>query len=945
MDKLLLFALVGLGSGAVYAALGLGLVVTYKGTGIINFATGAMGMWSAYVFDELRKTGNLVLPLVLLPHKVDLGDRAPFVVSLVLAVLAGTLIGVLAHFLVFRPLRRAPVLAKVVASVGLMITLQALVVINFGSTACRVDPILPNSSAFKLGRQGVPQDRLWLTLIVVLVGVSLWAYFRYTRLGLATRAAAENERAASLARYSPQLLAGTTWMISSTVVSVIAILASPFLGLTTVGFLLLVVPALACALVGRLSSIGIVVVSGLGLGALQSEITYLGTKSWWPDWARTGFTDAVPFLVVIVALFLVGRSLPSRGAVESDPLPEVVIPRNSPKVVIPVVLAGLAALVLTGGTYRFGVITSMIVAIIALSFVVLTGLVGQISLAEAAFAGSAGFALSKLADDAGIPFPFSTIIATLLALLLGLIVGLPALRIRGAQLAVVTLAMAVALERFLFRNPSFTKLSGNKIPDPSVFGFDLSVRKGTEIARIPFGLLVLGILVLVALGVGNLARSATGRRFLAVRSNERAGASVGINVAASKLTAFAIASFLAGLGGALIGYSRGQLSADSFTVLVGVSFLAFAYLGGITSISGAIVAGTFAPLGIGFVIFQYFFHNLTDGYLLISGVTLISTAIFNPIGIAGAVRQNVAAVRRRQHAGAVNVAASGDDGGADATTSVKPDRAPERSVGEVLLETNDLAVSYGGLRAVDAVTISVRAGQIVGLIGPNGAGKTTLIDALTGFVPYAGTIRFDGTDLDGYGPHRRARRGLARTWQSMELFNDLTVRDNLRVASESANLQSVLADIVHPQRPADQSSVDEAMRTLDLAAIADEKPANLPLGQQKLLGLARALATGPRLVLLDEPAAGLDTTESRTLGRRLARIAESGIAVFLVDHDMGLVLEVCDYVYVLEFGELIAQGTPAEIRNDDRVIEAYLGQAGRAAKADTTRAAHTEVVP
>jgi ABC-type branched-subunit amino acid transport system ATPase component/branched-subunit amino acid ABC-type transport system permease component len=945
MDKFLLFALVGLGSGAVYAALGLGLVVTYKGTGIINFATGAMGMWSAYVFDELRKTGNLVFPIVLLPHKIDLGGRAPFTVALVLAVLSGTLIGVLAHFLVFRPLRRAPVLAKVVASVGLMITLEALVVIHFKSTARRVDPILPDSSAFKLGRQGVPQDRLWLTLIVVLVGVALWAYFRYTKLGLATRAAAENERAASLAGYSPQLLAGTTWMISSTVVSLIAILASPFLGLTTVGILLLVVPALACALVGRLSSIGIVVAAGLGLGILQSEITYLGTKRWWPDWARTGFTDAVPFLVVIAALFLVGRSLPSRGAVESDPLPEVVIPRNNPKVVIPVVAAGVAALLLTGGTYRFGVITSMIVAIIALSLVVLTGLVGQISLAQAAFAGSAGFALSRLADDAGIPFPFSTIIATLLALVLGLIVGLPALRIRGAQLAVVTLAMAVALERFLFRNPSFTKLSGNKIPDPSVFGFDLSVRSSTDIARIPFGLLVLGILVLVALAVGNLARSATGRRFLAVRSNERAGAAVGINVAASKLTAFAIASFLAGLGGALIGYSRGQLSADSFTVLVGVSFLAFAYLGGITSISGALVAGTFAPLGIGFVIFQYYFHDLTDGYLLISGVTLISTAIFNPIGIAGAFRQNVATLRRRRRTGAVDVEASVDDDVADAAARVEAGPRPERSIGHVLLETDALSVSYGGLRAVDAVTISVRAGQIVGLIGPNGAGKTTFIDALTGFVPYVGTIRFDGTDLDGFGPHRRARRGLARTWQSMELFGDLTARDNLRVASESASLQSVLADIVHPQRETDQSSVDEVLRAVDLSAVADEKPASLPLGQQKLLGLARALATRPRLVLLDEPAAGLDTGESRRLGIRLAGIAASGIAVFLVDHDMGLVLDVCDYVYVLEFGQLIAQGTPAEIRNDDRVIEAYLGQAGRAAKAATTSAAHTEVVP
>jgi branched-chain amino acid transport system permease protein len=238
------------------------------------------------------------------------------------------------------------------------------------------------------------------------------------------------------------------------------------------------------------------------------------------------------------------------------------------------------------------------------------------------------------------------IVASLAAAGLGIIIGIPALRIRGAQLAVVTLAGAIAIERFVFRNPKLVGANGDAIPNPKIFGINLAVRSGTDITRLAFCLFVLVMLTLVALAVSNLARGDTGRAFLAVRSNERAAAAAGISVSVTKLVAFGISSFLAGIGGSLIGYSRGQLSADSFAVLVGVSFLAFAYLGGITSISGALVAGSFAPLGIGYVILD---RNLNLGqyYLLLSGLSLIITAIFNPQGIAGRTRENNAIFKAR----------------------------------------------------------------------------------------------------------------------------------------------------------------------------------------------------------------------------------------------------------------------------------------------------------
>lgn len=250
------------------------------------------------------------------------------------------------------------------------------------------------------------------------------------------------------------------------------------------------------------------------------------------------------------------------------------------------------------------------------------------------------------------------------------------------------------------------------------------------------------------------------------------------------------------------------------------------------------------------------------------------------------------------------------------------DAQPRR---EPRLQARGLGVTFGGVRALLDLSLEVGDGQLVGLIGPNGAGKTTTIDALTGFVAHEGRVSVLGTDLTDAPPHRRAAAGLARTWQSLELFDDLTVEENLRVAADRSSLVSTLGDLVRPARSRPDDGVTFALDVLNLGPVAGAYPPELSLGRRKLAAVARGLAARPSVLLLDEPAAGLDSSESLAFGETMRRVVEAGTSMLLIDHDMALVLGVCDHLYVLDFGRLIADGPPDVVRNDPRVVAAYLG--------------------
>jgi len=248
---------------------------------------------------------------------------------------------------------------------------------------------------------------------------------------------------------------------------------------------------------------------------------------------------------------------------------------------------------------------------------------------------------------------------------------------------------------------------------------------------------------------------------------------------------------------------------------------------------------------------------------------------------------------------------------------------------EPVLRTEDLTVRFGGLRAVNSASIECRPGQLTGLIGPNGAGKTTFIDSVTGFLPEnsSGKVLLDGVNVAGQSPHRLAHHGLTRTWQSLELFDDITVRANLDVASRRLTFRSAIRDFLQPS--SSDSRVDDVLELLGLSSIADRLPRELSQGQRKMVGVGRALvAANSRILLLDEPAAGLDKAETRWFGEQLRLLVDQGVTMLLVDHDMGLVLNVCDHIHMLVFGELVTSGSPEEIRTDPKVISAYLGHGG-----------------
>jgi sulfate-transporting ATPase len=909
------FAILGLGAGAAYTLLAQGIVLIYRGSGIVNFAHGAIAMFGAFfcfltLVEEHGWSVEAAIPV---------------------AVLVAALLGLVIQNGILRFMRQAAPLVRLVATLGVLIVLQGLAGQKlWDNDFHQIDQFLPTHNYTlhgwfgfhgAVGRVVVQEDRLFLVGIAIALTFALWAFTRFTKIGLAISASAENERAVSSLGWSPNLLASVTWAIGGATAGLAGILLAPNAGLSLTTFTIVVtVSALAVALIGGFSSFPLTLLGGMALGIAESETLTYSSKistflhdTFGIQNGATGLQRALPFLIIVVVLVVRGKALPLRSHI-LERLPDLgtgVVTRWF----LVVIIGGLLLLnsVAFDARWSTAVYTSLIVGVFILSIVVLTGYAGQLSLAQYAIGGLGALFASRLVGHENWPAELAFLVGVVFAILVGVVFAIPALRTRGVNLAVVTLGLGFAVQQVVFSNEYITGDFGGvtTIGRIKVFGWDVSAADHPD----RYLVVCLAVFVLAALIVANLRRSSSGRRLIAVRNNERAAASLGISVFGAKLYAFAVGAAIAAFAGILLAFKDSTVVYGRYDPFQSINTVGNAVAGGVGWVLGAVFGGNLAPGGVGSIPLDWI--NLGSWLITIGGVTLIAIVVLNPNGIASVVlhdERGIGKLRLRLRR--------------------KPHREPlvdvaPHAVAPATLEVENLTVRFGAVVAVDDVGFRVTPREVVGLIGPNGAGKTTIVDALTGFTkPTAGRVSLNGTAMAGrsWAPSRRARAGIRRSFQSLELFEELSVAENLHAGAGERTLLSPLRDLVWPGRPVLPPTAVSSAREFGLQDDLDRLPGELPYGRRRLVGIARAMASAPSVLLLDEPAAGLDDSETNELGELVRRFADQyGMAVLLIEHNVDLVLRVCDRIVVLDFGHKIAEGTPDDIRANPAVIAAYIG--------------------
>jgi sulfate-transporting ATPase len=901
--RLIQFVLIGIGLGSAYALFAQGVVLIYRGSGLVNFAHGALGMLAAYVtFDEMAERRGLPIELAAL-----------------CGIAAAVAAALLFQLLVLRHMTRASPLTRVISTLGLLAVLQSGVELRYGNSNRPVEPFLPHRT-FDWGGVRVEEQRIYIVAVTCLITLGFWAFTRYTRAGLATTASAENERAVQTLGWSPNGLAMLTWGIGAGAAGIAGVLVAPLTGLSTVTFTVVLIASLAAALLGGFRSFPLTLLGGLIIGIGEAVVSlyraniedFLGVSE------IRGLERCVPFLVILVVLVVRGRGLPLRSHI-SDRLPRLGTGKVSyTGLAIAVVVVVALVLLVFDDSWAAATYISMASAMIVLSVVVLTGYTGQLSLGQWAVAGLGTMIAALFVLRLGVPVELAIPIGIVLSIPAGLVFALPALRTRGVNLAVVTLGLGFTISSVVFANGSWVSEGfdgGTRIVDEGeklqLFGIEV------DSAGHPHRWAIVSIVAftLCALCVANLRRSRTGRRLLAVRTNERAAASIGINVFSVKLYSFGVASMLATVGGIVFAFKDPVVIYEPFNVFASINAVSYAVIGGVGFVVGAAISAPNAIGGIGTRVMDDLVH-IGRHDVLVGGILLLVILITHQDGVAAVASDAMRPLFSRLRLTPRTATRA-------ALPSIEP--AP---VDPATLTIDGLAVRYGGVLAVDDVSFEVHPGEVVGLIGPNGAGKTSVIDAVTGFTRASrGTIQLAGDDITAWSASRRARARIRRSFQSLELFDDISVEDNIRAGAESSRAIDWVTDLVWPVQSALPATAVAAIRQFELESALGQLPGELPYGQRRLIAIARAVASGPSVILLDEPAAGLDETESRELAALIRRLADQQrMAVLLVEHDVGLVMSTCDRIVVIDFGRVVASGTPAEIRVDPVVRAAYLGE-------------------
>ena len=645
-------------------------------------------------------------------------------------------------------------------------------------------------------------------------------------------------------------------------------------------------------------------------------------------------------------------------------------------------LAGIVGIALfpflaTSPYYLHLVVVIAIFSIVTIGLDIVFGYTGEVSIGHAALMGIGAYTAGVLSFQLGIGFWPSLPLGIAISAAFGALLALPALRVTGPYLAMVTLAFGTIVQilinemTFLTNGPLGIALKKPLFVDlrdwSDTFPFlDMSVARMRDME---FYFVAMAALLLTLVVVNRLLASRYGRAFEALRDSPIASDCMGVSVYRHKVLAFVLSSGLAGLAGVLFAYSEQYIAPNNFSFELSIQFLLAVTMGGRKSRVGpmlgsaivvylpnlladidqfravaggiavvAVIVGGIAMLRkpedrariaipvalcVGFFAFSLVLQRITDFKLTVFGMMILFVVYYLPDGIFGFLRQTVAQFRP----GWVHMHATIDAAGAQAWTATPPAIAE----GKPLLEVGSVVMQFGGLRALDRVDLTVMPGTIHGLIGPNGSGKSTMMNVLTGiYIPTGGSVLFQGASIAGHKSPEIAAAGIARTFQNVQLFAELTLIENIMVGLHHRYRGSVAGVALGvPAARAEEADAraraGSLLRFVGLQDQANEEARNLPYGKQRLLEIARALALDPKLLLLDEPAAGLTAPDIKELMIIIRRVRDEGITVVLIEHHMDVVMNLCDIVSGLDFGQKLAEGRPAEVQADERVIAAYLG--------------------
>lgn len=898
----------GLLNGLTIALLAMGLVLVYKAGRFVNVAHAQLGVISALVLAKLALDYDLNWYLAF-PAAVGLGAA----------------IGGLSEFLIIRPLAGRSRVTLLIATIGLSQVLLGLTYFAWLGpdrvTFVNERYPLPFQANIDVDSLRLGSQHILIAVLVPLLAGSLALILQYTSLGRAIRAAASNPDAAGLAGIDVRRVSTITWLLAGALSAVSAILAAPSQGtldMQAFGPSLLLRALGATALAGFVS-LPFAFAAGVGFGVIEAVTLHISGSG--------GTAEAVIFAVILVGLFLRSSAVSAASGGVDDRLEVDDRPLIVPEIVAERVLVRHSRTLLIGAGLFLGLLApflpvfrpeakqfllsiTLVYAMVALSIVILTGWAGQVSLGQFALMGAGAFMAARLSNN-GWSLPASIMICGVIGAAAAIVIGLPALRLSGLSLAVTTLGFAVVGPAWLFRQSWFATEGTTSAPPASIAGLgELTTQRSIYFAA-------LAVLVIALLAASALRRSAPGRLIIAVRDNERSTASFGISPTAVKLSVFALSGFVASAAGVVWLAAFRNVSVEVIGPQFSQLMLSLAVVGGITSLPGAVL-GSIIVFGIPAFTSDFvksLFPNTVQLQLFLGGGGLLLALIANPGGLAAVFRhrweQLLARIAADEH---------------ERRNRKSPDLADQ------VLRVREVSVKFGGIAALDNVSIDVRGGEIVGLIGSNGAGKTTLLNAISGVVePDIGSITVLGQELVGLGPEYRAHFGVARSFQDARLFPGLTVRETIQVALTRQSPVGFLSSLVaapwvrFTERQT-RARAEELIAAFGLDKWRDTNTAELSTGTRRICDLVAQVAAGPKCLLLDEPTAGVAQREAEAFGPLLRRIAtELECSVLIIEHDMPLILGLVDRVYCLERGRIIAHGTPSEIRDDPKVIASYLG--------------------